>query len=211
MKRVMVKLAHGSGAAGCLALHWSRGRLRALTTLVEVVVGGQRRWYCSKKPQFLLDEAEIAALVNRLCVEKVQVEEWLPKARWKGQNFDLRIVTIGGRPRHVVARASPWTFTNLTLGGHRGDLAVIQERIGTEGWQLLRDTCAMAARVFPGCYSLGIDLLLKPDYRRHVVLEINAFGELLLNQLDEGENTYTAILSSWKRNEAMARPTTVAS
>jgi hypothetical protein len=69
----------------------------------------------------------------------------------------------------------------------------------------------MAARVFPGCYSLGIDLLLKPDYRRHVVLEINAFGELLLNQLDEGENTYTAILSSWKRNEAMARPTTVAS
>lgn len=203
-RRIMVKLAHGSGAAGCVALHWAQGRTRALTTVVEVTTAARRKLYCSKKVQVLTSELEIAGLVDRLCIDGVQVEDWLPKARWQGQNFDLRIVTIAGSPRHAVARVSASTFTNLTLGNRRGDLDAIVERMGRERWGALRTTCARVAGLLPGSQSLGIDVLVHPDWQRHSVLEVNAFGELLPGVLDNGEDTYTAVLSAWERQHRLA-------
>jgi hypothetical protein len=197
--RIMLKLAHGSGAAGCVALHASNGRVRALTTVEESVVHGQSRLYCSKRIRSLTYELEIAALIDRLCIEKVQVEEWLPKARWEGRNFDLRVVTIAGLPRHAIARAAASPFTNLTLGNRRGDLAGIKTQMGSDSWKSLRDTCARVAALFPRSLSLGIDVLVRPDLTRHAVLEVNAFGDLLLGQLDDGEDTYGATLSALER------------
>jgi hypothetical protein len=197
--RIMVKLAHGSGAAGCVALHASNGQVRALTTVEESFVEGQSRLYCSKRIRGLNDESEIAALVDRLSIERIQVEEWLPKARWDGCNFDLRIVTIAGEPRHGMARVSASPFTNMTLGNRRGDLPGIKERIGDQSWKSLHDTCARVASLFPRSFTLGIDILIRPDFRRHAVLEVNAFGDLLLGQLDAGEDTYTATLSALER------------
>jgi glutathione synthase/RimK-type ligase-like ATP-grasp enzyme len=196
--RVVVKLAHGSGAAGCTAIHWSHGRTRAFTTVVEVMSAGRRQLYCSKKLQVLNSELKIAGLVDRLCVDRVQVEAWLPKARWEGKNFDLRIVTIAGAPRHAVARVSHSPFTNLTLGNQRGDLKQIRERMGTS-WTEVGRTCERVARVFSRSHSLGIDVLIRPDWRSLAVLEVNAFGELLPNVIEEGEDTYTAMLSAWER------------
>ena len=202
--RLMVKLAHGSGAAGCVALHWSRGRVHALTPVANVVVDGQKRLYCSKRIRHLTNEVEIAKLIDRLCVEKVQVERWLPKATWQGRNFDLRIVTIDGAPRHAVMRSSRSVFTNLTLGNTRGDLVAVQQRMGPDAWQGLCNTCERVAALFPYSFTLGLDVLIRPDFARHAVLEINAFGDLLLNQLDRGEDTYTATLAAWSRR---LRPT----
>ena len=102
--RAMVKLANGSGGAGCVALHWSQGRVHALTTVREVARAGESRLYCSKRCIHLTDESDVVRLVDRLCVEMVHAEEWLPKARWQGRNFDLRVVTIAGEPRHTVVR-----------------------------------------------------------------------------------------------------------
>jgi glutathione synthase/RimK-type ligase-like ATP-grasp enzyme len=195
--RIMVKLAHGSGAAGCIALHSVNGCVRGLTTVAEVSVRGEKRKYCSKRVRHLLDEIEIAALVNDLCAEKVQVEKWLPKAACQGYNVDVRVVCIGGLPRHTVARASRSIFTNLTLGNRRGDLAELKRRMGPDAWHDLATTCVLAAREFPDTHTLGIDVLVRPDYKRHAILEINAFGDLLLNELDQGEDTYTAALRSW--------------
>jgi hypothetical protein len=204
--RIMVKLAHGSGAAGCVALHWHGGRARALTPMAEVYRNGQRRLYCSKRVRVLLDECEIAALVDRLCLERVQVEEWLPKARWAGRSFDLRVVTIAGVPRHTLVRVSASPFTNLTLGNQRGDLAAITRRMGPAAWEGLRGTCARVAGVFPRSFTLGVDVLVRPDFRRHAVLEVNAFGDLLLNLLDGGHDTYTATLAVWERRAAARKP-----
>lgn len=202
--RIMVKLAHGSGGAGCLALHWSQGRVRALTTMVELTVHGEHRLYCSKRTNALCDEVAIAALVDRLCVEQVQVEAWLPKARWEGGNFDLRIVTIAGTPRHTMVRISASPFTNLTLGGRRGDSAAVAQRMGPESWNRLRDTCAKVAATFPNSFTLGLDVLVRPDWQRHAVLEVNAFGDLLVNHVDDGEDTYAATLAAWERKARKA-------
>ncbi len=202
--RIIVKLAHGSGAAGCVALHGQGGRVRAITTVAEVVVSGETRLFHSKRLRHLLNEVEIATLIDRLCVEKVHVEAWLPKARWQGQNFDLRVVTIGGVPRHTVVRTSPSVFTNLTLGNKRGDISAVAQRMGSEAWQQLCDTAAGVARAFPHSFTLGIDILVRPDWQRHAVLEVNAFGDLLLGQHDKGEDTYTATLSTWQRRQLYA-------
>jgi glutathione synthase/RimK-type ligase-like ATP-grasp enzyme len=203
--RLMVKLANGSGGAGCIALHAHRGRLRALTTVAEVRADGDSRLYHSKRVRHLTDESEIAALVDRLAIEKIHVEAWLPKARWNGENFDLRVVTIGGEPRHAVARASRSVFTNLTLGNRRGDVQAIARRMGPAAWQELRDTAAGVARALPTSFTLGIDILVRPDWRRHAVLEVNAFGDLLLGALDRGEDTYTATLAAFQQRAARLR------
>lgn len=198
--RVMVKLAHGSGAAGCVAIHAAGGRMRGLTTVAQkhCFLDGWRM-YVSKQPIPLDGETAVAALIDRLCVEHVQVEEWLPKAHWQGRNIDLRIVVIGGTARHAVARSSNSVFTNLTLGGRHDDLPAIVQRMGPEAWQRVRDTCESAAAAFPQSFTLGIDVLVRSDWQRHSVLEVNAFGDLLVGELDRGEDTYTATLNAWQR------------
>jgi hypothetical protein len=203
--RLMVKLAHGSGAAGCVALHACNGRVRALTTVAEITVDGEARLYHSKRVRQLLDESAIAALIDRLCVEKIQVEEWLPKARWEGRNFDLRVVTIDGVPRHRLVRSSSSIFTNLTLGSRRGELAALGDRVEAAIWPGVQQTCAAVARLFPSCLTLGIDVLVRPGLLRHNVLEVNAFGDLLLHVLDQGQDTYTAALAAWQSKRS-ARP-----
>jgi hypothetical protein len=194
----MVKLAHASGAAGSMAIHWSNGRTRALTTLAEASVNGRNRLYCSKRMCHLDDECTIARLVDTLCLERVQVERWLPKARCGGRNFDLRVVVIGGMPRHALVRTHNSVFTNLTLGARRGDLGWVQEQMGDAAWHALLASCSKAAAAFPESFTLGIDVLVRPDFRRHAVLEVNAFGDLLLGCTDRGEDTYTATLAAWQ-------------
>jgi hypothetical protein len=198
-RRVMVKLAHGSGAAGCLAIHYAKGWARCVTTVAQMTVNGESRLYHSKQPIHLDGETKIAALVDRLCVEGVQAEVWLPKARWQGHNIDLRVVTIDGVPRHTVVRTSTSVFTNLTLGGGQGDLSAVVRRMGPGAWQHVRETCASVAAVFRDSFTLGIDILIRPDWQRHNVLEVNAFGDLVLNQLDRGEDSYAATLNAWER------------
>ena len=61
-----------------------------------------------------------------------------------------------------------------------------------DGWEAARRTCEQAAAVFPGSLHVGVDLLVAPGYRRHAVLEGNAFGDLLPGVLSEGMDTYEA-------------------
>jgi hypothetical protein len=107
-------------------------------------------------------------------------------------------------PCHVLARTSASPFTNLTLGNRRGDTANIARRVGSAAWQHLENTCARVAAAFPRSFTLGIDVLIRPDFQQHAVLEVNAFGDLLLNQLVAGEDTYTATLAAWERAEEQA-------
>jgi hypothetical protein len=58
----------------------------------------------------------------------------------------------------------------------------------------VRSLCGASARAFSRCASLGIDVLLSPDLRAACVIEVNAFGDLLPNVLDRGDDTYTAAL-----------------
>ena len=146
-------------------------------------------------------------MIDALCAHRVHVEEWIPKAGLDGRTFDLRVVVIDGTARQIVARLSRSPMTNLHLLNRRGDPAAVLERMGPEAWRAARRTCERAAAAFPGCLHLGVDLLVAPGFRRHAVLEANAFGDLLPGVLHQGVDTYGAeIRAVTARRGAAPRP-----
>ncbi|GIG89877.1 STM4014 family protein [Plantactinospora endophytica] len=190
--RVFVKPAHGSSASGVLALQVAPGRIRA-TTSVEVA--GDGRLYNSLRVRDYTDERQVAAIVDRLAPDGLHVERWFPKAGLDGRTIDLRVLVIAGRPEHVVVRASPGPLTNLHLGNARGDLAAVRAAMGEPAYAAALHSCVRAAACFPGSLHVGVDLLVGTDWRRHVVAEVNAFGDLLPGLSDPaGRSSYAAEL-----------------
>ncbi len=195
--RVFVKLAHGSSASGVVAYQTDGRRQRAATTVEVVRSAGELRLYNSRRVRVYQEAGEIAALINALCRHRVHVERWLPKAGIEGKTFDLRVVVIAGEARHAVVRLSRHPMTNLHLLGGRGQLDAVVSGMGEAGWERARHTCERAlAAGFPRSLYAGVDLRISPDYRRHDVLEVNAFGDLLPGVLHEGQDTYTAELTA---------------
>jgi hypothetical protein len=167
------------------------------------------RLYNSRTIRRYHEPGDIADLIDALAREGVRVEEWVPKAGIDGQVFDLRVVVIAGRARHVVVRMSRSPMTNLHLLNRRGDLSAVLTRLGPDAWRTARRTCERAAAVFPACLHLGVDLLIATGFRRHAVLEGNAFGDLLPGVLSEGVDTYgaeiRAVIAQRKRHPVHAR------
>ncbi len=190
--RVFVKLSHGSAASGVIAYRTSARGESAITTVERVREDGQTLLYNSRKIRHYTRREEIADIINILTAEGVQVEEWLPKAHLQGCGFDLRVVVINGEAQHIVVRLGKSPMTNLHLGNERGDTEEFLAKVGVENWKIMKQTCEAAAALFPNSLYCGIDLLIAPDFQNHVILEINAFGDLLPGITWNGMDTYTS-------------------
>jgi hypothetical protein len=211
--RVFVKPAHGSSASGVLALQTAPGRVQA-TTSVELAADG--RLFNSLRVRRYRTEREIAAIVDRLAPDGLQVERWFPKAGLAERTIDLRVLVVAGEPGHVVVRASRGPLTNLHLGNARGDLAAVRAAMGQPAYDVALHTCVRAAACFPGSLHAGVDLMIGMDWRRHMVAEVNAFGDLLPNLDDSaGRDSYAAQLHAlssgrfdrWRADSAATRTT----
>jgi glutathione synthase/RimK-type ligase-like ATP-grasp enzyme len=203
--RVFVKPAHGSSGSGVVALAADGARVRAVTSAVPAPGGG---YVNSLRAAVYEREDEVAALVDALAPDGLHVERWVPKAGIEGRTFDLRVVVIGGTPTHAVARTSTIPITNLHMGGRRGSLAAVRDKLGAVRWEQALDVCARAAACFPGSLMVGVDLLVDAGLRQFFVGEVNAFGDLLpgLTGLPggpaEGLDTYTAQVRAALAREA---------
>jgi glutathione synthase/RimK-type ligase-like ATP-grasp enzyme len=189
--RVFVKLACGSSASGVVAFRVGGSRMQAITTVEVELRGGELLLYNTRRLRRYERRDEIALLIDALCREGVQVEEWLPKAEFQGDVFDLRVLVIDGKVQHVVPRLSQQPMTNLHLLNRRGDPELLRAEIPPEHWQTALETASHAASLFPRCLYVGVDLLLTPRFRS-AVLEANAFGDLLPGMLCNGLDTYEA-------------------
>lgn len=199
LRRVFVKLAHGSSASGVLAIETTgSGRIRATTSVERT---GEGRLHNSLRVRRYTEESQIAAIVDTLALDGLHIERWLPKASLGGRSSDLRIVVVGGRATHAVVRTSRSPLTNLHLGGARGDLAAVRALAG-DRWAAALETGERAAACFPGTLCVGVDLLPAIGWRRFAVGEVNAFGDLLprLTGLPgsgaEGLDTYAAQIAA---------------
>ena len=190
--RAFIKLAHGSSASGVVA--WRRQDTRQIAiTSAEIVRGQHFKLYNSLKIRRYTDQRDIADLINVLARNHVHVEDWFPKASVEsGLSFDLRVVTIAGEPRHTVVRQSANPMTNLHLGNKRGRIELVHERLGPDRLLEIQETSRRTANLFPKSLMLGLDIAISPNFSKHVVLEANAFGDLLPNVLHQGVDTYTA-------------------
>jgi len=204
MSNVFVKLAHGSGASGVVAYRVSPKGESAITTVERVRHQGETILYNSRKIKIYFHREDIEDIINILCKEGVQVEEWLPKAKLQHRPFDLRVVVISGETQHLVVRLGNSPMTNLHLKSDRGNSEEFLQRVGVVNWQAMRQTCETAARLFPNSLYCGIDLLVYPDFRRHAILEINAFGDLLPGITWNTLDTYTSEVKAILRLTAEA-------
>ncbi|WP_327141497.1 STM4014 family protein [Nocardia sp. NBC_01327] len=179
VRRVFIKLAHGSSASGVLAVETtSGGRVQAKTSVQR---DAQGRLFNSLRVRRYSTEAEVAAIVDALAPDGLHIERWLPKAAQGGRSADLRVVVVDGAATHAVVRTSLSPMTNLHLGGARGDLTAARTAVETAGgsWAEMLALCERAAACFPHFSRVGVDLLPGIGWRRFAVGEVNAFGDLL--------------------------------
>jgi hypothetical protein len=166
-----VKIASSSSASGIAVVHALDEPPWAITSVVRLPDG----WYSSRRLYRPVGQ-ELDELLTFLLGEGACVQRGIPMAQMDGQNFDVRVVVIHGRPEFTVFRLSSQPMTNLHLGGRRGDPVRCRANIPTRSWLDALDHCVEAAQLYP-CAAVGVDLLFERGYLRHYLLEINAFGD----------------------------------
>jgi hypothetical protein len=193
--RVFIKPRHGSSGSGVLAYE-SSGDRRQVTAAIHLEMDTIPRLYNSLRVRRFRSLREIRTIIDSLAVDGMVVEQWVPKAGIDGRCFDLRVVVIVGKARHVVARAAHGPLTNLHLGNRRGDISAIRRRLGEMGWHKAMAVCEMAAAQFPETICVGVDLLVATDMSFRVA-EVNAFGDLLPGVYHNGQDTYDAQVKAY--------------
>lgn len=191
-RRFFVKLNSSSSASGIVAYAYNkhRGKEHAHST-VELVRGPDGdRYYNTLKIKRYTDRNVLRNILDFLFAQGAMVETWVPKARHENYSYDLRIVGIAGQRRHATARLSRSPMTNLHLGNRR--CSVDDLELSSSMWNALDALVAHAMQAFPHSLYAGLDILLPRNGTAPVLLEANAFGDLLPNLLDRGEDTYLA-------------------
>jgi hypothetical protein len=186
-RSIYLKLNTGSSATGIIALRSAAGRFHGTTTLAEL--GG--RFFNSRRLRDLTGP-ELERAAEFLLGEGAFAQQGIPMAQIDGQNFDVRVVCVHGRPAASIFRLSPGPMTNLHLGGRRGDFARCRAAIPTRAWLDALDQCAAAAACFDST-TAGVDLVFERDFRRHFILEVNAFGDFFPGWADAGGRSVHAL------------------
>lgn len=169
--RAYVKLAMGASASGIALVRFDRHNPSAITTVLRR--GGD--FYNTRRLQ-RIDGAELREVLSFIVAQGACVQKAISMARIDGQNFDVRVVVIHGRPAFTIFRLSSGPFTNLHLGGRRGNWEACRRRIPPRAWLDGLDHCVEAASQF-NCAAVGVDLLFERGYASHYILEVNAFGD----------------------------------
>lgn len=190
--RAFIKLRWSSSASGVVAYKTSGTREHAITSTVIVEGDDGPRLFNSLKLKQYVTHQDIKQLVDVLASHGAIAEAWEPKARLDGRNFDLRVVVINGQARHVVGRIGPSPMTNLHLGNARADLTRVHDLVGPERWARAMACAQQAASCFEGMTYSGADIMFEQRTLDPMAIEINAFGDLLPNVLDQGHDTYEA-------------------
>jgi hypothetical protein len=175
-----VKLNTGSSATGIVVLHPNAGERAAfgITTLAAIDDG----FYNSRLVR-RVEGNDLHNAVQFILNEGSMVQRGIPIAQIDGQNFDVRVVCVNGKPAATIFRLSPHPMTNLHLGGTRGDYERCRAAIPTRDWLDALDHCADAAACFDSTIA-GVDLLFERGFRRHFILEVNAFGDFFPGWVD---------------------------
>jgi hypothetical protein len=194
-----VKLNTGSSATGIVVLHPGRAGRPAFGVTTLARVGGA--FYNSRLIR-RVEGPDLEAAVEFVLDEGAVVQRGIPMAQIDGQNFDVRVVCLHGKPVATVFRLSPNPMTNLHLGGRRGDYARCRAAIPTRDWLDALDHCAEAAGCFDSALA-GVDVVFERGFRRHHVLEVNAFGDFFPGWTNAGGRSIHALeIEAWDRPAA---------
>ena len=193
-----VKLNTGSSASGIAVVHARDEPAWAVSSVVRLDDG-----FYNTRRLCRHSGAELHALLDFLIGEGVCVQRGIRMAQIDGQNFDVRVVVIHGRPAFPIFRLSSQPMTNLHLGGRRGELARCRAAVPTRAWLDALDHSIETARLYPSA-TAGVDLLFESGYVRHYVLEVNAFGDFFPGLVDaQGRTVHRAEIEATARRHGL--------
>ncbi len=195
--RFFIKLNYSSSASGVLAFEYHRktGKAQAQTTIELVRNESGCYFYNSLKLKKYTRTEDLKDIINFLFKEGAYIEPWIPKAQHDNGVFDLRVLAINGQRRHSIARVSQTPITNLHLGNLR--CFVEELNISSQQWQQIDQLVSDVMRNFSKSLYAGLDILLpRSQDKSPILLEANAFGDLLPRLLHNGQNTYQAELTA---------------
>ncbi len=128
---------------------------------------------------------QIRHILDQLLAMDCVVERWYARAMHGAYSCDFRGVVQGGRVDHLLARLSRGPITNLQLNNH--PLPAEEAGLTSGQREMVEDLCERAAGCFPGLWSVGIDLLLEKGSLTPRIIEMNAQGDLIYQDI-YGEN-----------------------
>ncbi len=192
--RAFLKPVAGSSASGVLAFERAGDRMQ-ITCAVELIREPEPRLYNNLRVRKYRDPEDIATILHLLAPERLYMEHWIPKAGIGDRTFDLRVLVVAGRARHVVVRTARGPLTNLHLGNERGSAEAVRGQYPA-GWVDAMAQAERAAAVFDDVYCLGVDVLIGLDGRAYVI-EVNAFGDLLPGVTHEGQDPWDAQVAAY--------------
>ena len=200
--RVFVKLSYGSSASGVIALQVNPrlGKVKATTSIEAVETKHGITLYNSLKIRTYTDERTVARIVDRLIPEEIYAEQWIPKAQLGKENFDIRLVLMDGRACHRLFRSSHSPITNLHLGNKKRYENDFDK--GPEYIRLSSVVAKSAGKLFPQARNIGFDILISQRAKKPVIIEMNAFGDLLPTASFMGKNIWDYQVELFSKNKA---------
>ena len=113
-------------------------------------------------------------------------------------SYDLRAVMQDGKLDYLLARLSDGPVTNLHLNNH--PLAPEELKLSVSVREKVKALCRKAMACYPGLQSAGIDILLEKDSRRPRIIEMNAQGDLIYQDIYNKNIIYchqTEMMGRW--------------
>jgi len=181
--RVFIKPEKASGAAGIVAmkLNFSRKKI-AIYTSARLYDGNL---YNTKKINRYEDEQAIAILDKILKLDCI-VERWYVKDKYNNYCYDLRVIVQDRKIDYIQPRLSKGSITNLHLNNCSTDISNLN--LSDEVMKDITSLCQRAYDLFDGLNSVGIDILIEKNTHKPYIIEMNAQGDLMHNDV-KNENT----------------------
>lgn len=202
MYQVFIKPVNGSGAAGVTAFRYQSysGRM-ALYTCAFVREDG-----ClvnTKRLRRFSEPEEVFSLLDRLFTLDCIVERWYAKAEYQGFSYDLRAVVQDGRLDFLLGRLSKGPITNLHLNNH----PLKASELGLSGYVIdeVDSLCRRSMDCYPGLRSAGIDILLEKGSLKPRIIEMNAQGDLIYQDIYHENIIYrhqARMMKEWLEQDA---------
>lgn len=190
--QVFIKPYHGSSASGVMAFRQTNGK-QILYTTIQLKDG---KLYNHLHLQKYNSLADIKAIIAAMIPSGLMVEEWIRKKTFQEKSVDFRILVINGKADFVVPRMSKHFITNLHLGNEKGNIEAVEKIWGTPVIENAKKLAIEAVKTIGGLFYAGVDIAISNKGIPYV-LEVNAFGDMLLNIYKAGLTTYEYELQEW--------------
>ena len=138
------------------------------TCVGEMPGDGGKDLVNTKQLRRLSDAGQVLLMLEKLLKLGCIVERWYAKASHQGYSYDLRAVVQDGR--------TDLELETLGLSG-----TVIEE---------IQDLCRRSMELFPGLRSAGIDILLEKGSLKPRIIEMNAQGDLIYQDIYGANRIY---------------------